>query len=83
MELELVTPANEIGNDDAVLFTARHGDEYYVFSGLPIGKPFSLFMAPCDSDGKLIGSVAQSKIVDCDSLKHGLEILGVTIKGLP
>lgn len=83
MELELVTPANEIENDGEYLFTARYGEKYFVFSGLPIGKPFSLFMAPCDSDGKLIGSIAETKIVDCDSLKHGLEILGVTIKGLP
>jgi len=84
MELELVTPLSEIGDSDEYLFTTRLGNNYFVFSYLPIGRPMSLFMARSDADGKLaVDSLSDYKMINCDSLKHGLEILGVTIKGLP
>lgn len=85
MELELVTPLGEIGDDDGYLFTARLGNNHFTFSYLPIGRPMSLLkMARSDAKGNLVvNSLSDYEMVNCDSLKHGLEILGVTIKGLP
>lgn len=87
MELDLVTPVNEIGNpesmfgDQEMLFVAKNDEDRFIFSYLPIGKPMSLFMAPCDSEDKLLGF--GHKMVDCADLQDGLQKLGVTVKGLP